>query len=58
MVDAVLANHWTTAQDFYHNMKANTIDASARNIQRMLEEVGLGASRPKKLPFIGKDNKI
>ncbi len=38
MVDAVLTNHWTTAQELYHNMKINTIDASVRNnIYKILE---------------------
>ncbi len=58
MVDAVLANRWTTAQDLFNNKKLNTIDASsARTIQRMLDEVGLGAYRPTKVPFISEDNK-
>ncbi len=57
MVDAVLANCWTTAQDLFHNKKLNTIDASARTIQRMLDEVGLGAYRPIRVPFINEDNK-
>ncbi len=57
MVDAVLANRWTTAVDLYHNKKLNTIDASIKTIQRMLDEVGLGAYRPTKVPYISKDNK-
>ncbi len=57
MVDTVIANRWTTAMDLYHNRKLNTIDASARTIQRMLDEVGLGAYRPTKVPFISEDNK-
>ncbi len=58
MVDAILANSWATAQDLYHGKKINIIDASAKNIQRMLEEVGLGAYRPTKVPFIRENNKI
>ncbi len=58
MVDTVVAKRWTTAQDFFHKKKLNTIDASARTIQRMLDEVGLGAYRPTKVPFISEDNKI
>ncbi len=57
MVDTVLANRWTNAQDLFHNKKFNTIDASARMIQRMLDEVGLGAYRPTKVAFISEDNK-
>ncbi len=58
MVDAALANRWTTAMKLYHNKKLNNIVASVRNIQRMLDEVVLGAYRPAKVPFISEDNKI
>jgi hypothetical protein len=32
MVDAALANRWTTAMKLYHNKKLNNIVASVRNI--------------------------
>ncbi len=52
MVDAILANRWTKAQDLYRNKKINTIDVSARTIQRMLEELVLGTYQPTRVPFI------
>ncbi len=58
MVDAVLANRWTATMDLHHNKKLNTIDTSARTIQRMLDEVGLGAYRPTKFPFTSEYNKM
>ncbi len=49
MVDAVVTNSLTIAQDLYHDKKIKTIDALViQNIYKMLEEVGLGAYRPKK----------
>ncbi len=57
MVDTILANRWTTTQDLFNNKKLNTIDTSTKTIQRMLDEVALGAHRPTKVPFISEDNK-
>ncbi len=52
MIDAVLANRWTKAQDLYHNKKITNIEASAMIIYKMLEEVVLGAYRSTKVSFI------
>ncbi len=53
MIESLLANHWTTAQDLFSRQKIHSINASVRkNIQKILEEVGLGDYRPTKVPFI------
>lgn len=52
MIDKVLSNRWTTAQDLFHDQKLNIVGASVDTIQRMLTDEGLNACRPTIVPEI------
>jgi hypothetical protein len=57
MIDKVLSNRWTTAEDLFHDKKLNFIGASVSTIKRMLKEEGLNAYRPTIVPEISNINK-
>jgi hypothetical protein len=44
MINAMLKNRWTTAEDLFRNENINHNNVSVAKIKRALEEEGLGAS--------------
>ncbi len=58
MVNAVLKNRWTTAEDLFRNENINHNNVSVAKIKRALEEEeGLGAYRPPIIPLVREKNK-
>jgi hypothetical protein len=58
MVNAVLKNRWTTAEELFHNENINHNNVSVATIKRALEEEGLGAYHPLLIiPLVSEKNK-
>jgi hypothetical protein len=55
MVNAVLKNRWTTAEDLFRNENINHV--SVAKIKRALEQEGLGAYRPRIIPLVSEKKK-
>jgi hypothetical protein len=57
MVNAVLKNHWTTAEDLFRNKNINHNNVSVAKIKRALEEEDQGAYRLRIIPLVREKKK-
>jgi hypothetical protein len=58
MVNTVLKNRWTTAEDLFRNENINHNNVPVAKIKRELEEEGLGAyHHPWIIPLVSEKNK-